>query len=90
LAAPSEGEDIVSDYRGMRLTLGRHPLTLLRKKLDRIRVIRAAELSELKSGANVRVAGIVTHRRRPETASGVIFLLLEDETGISKVSYRTR
>jgi error-prone DNA polymerase len=85
LAAPSEGEDIVSDYRGMGLTLGRHPLALLRKKLDRIRVIRAAQLSELKSGVNVRVAGIVTHRQRPETASGVIFMSLEDETGISNL-----
>jgi error-prone DNA polymerase len=84
-AAPSEGEDIVSDYRGMSLTLGRHPLALLRKKLDRIRVIRAAELSELKSGVNVRVAGIVTHRQRPETASGVIFMSLEDESGISNL-----
>jgi error-prone DNA polymerase len=85
LAAPSEGEDIVSDYRGTGLTLGRHPLALLRKKLDRIRVIRAAQLSELKSGVNVRVAGIVTHRQRPETASGVIFMSLEDETGISNL-----
>jgi len=82
---PSEGEDIVSDYRGMGLTLGRHPLALLRKKLDRLQVRRAAELSTLRSGLKVRVAGIVTHRQRPETASGVIFMSLEDETGISNL-----
>ena len=84
-APPSEGQDIVSDYRGMGLTLGRHPLALLRHKLDRLRVVRAAELNRLKSGLKVRVAGIVTHRQRPETASGVIFMSLEDETGISNL-----
>jgi error-prone DNA polymerase len=84
-SSPSEGEDIVSDYRGMGLTLGRHPLALLRKKLDRLHVRRAAELSTLRSGLKVRVAGIVTHRQRPETASGVIFMSLEDETGISNL-----
>jgi len=85
LSAPSEGEDIISDYKGMGLTLGRHPLALLRKKLDRLRVQRAADLRELKSGMRVRVAGIVTHRQRPETASGVIFMSLEDETGMSNL-----
>ena len=84
-SAPSEAEDIVSDYRGMGLTLGRHPIALLREKLDRLRVRRAAELSTLRSGLKVRVAGIVTHRQRPETASGVIFMSLEDETGISNL-----
>lgn len=63
----------------MALTLGRHPLALLRNKLDRLRVHRAADLSALRSGSRVRVAGIVTHRQRPETASGVIFMSLEDE-----------
>lgn len=85
LAAPSEGNDIVSDYRGTGLTLGRHPVALLRRKLDRLRVVRAAQLSELKSGLKVCVAGIVTHRQRPETASGVIFMSLKDEPGISNL-----
>lgn len=85
IAAPTEGEDIVADYRGMGLTLGRHPVALLRPKLDRLRVKRAAELAQFKSGLKVRVAGIVTHRQRPETASGVIFMSLEDETGISNL-----
>ncbi len=84
-AAPSEGEDIVADYRGMGLTLRRHPLALIRGKLGRLGVQRAADLAGLNSGITVRVAGIVTHRQRPETASGVIFISLEDETGMSNL-----
>jgi len=85
LAAPSEADDIIADYRGMGLTLGRHPLALLRGRLDRLQAYRAAELGKLQSGLKIRVAGIVTHRQRPETASGVIFMSLEDETGISNL-----
>jgi error-prone DNA polymerase len=84
-AAPTEGEDIVADYRGMGLTLGRHPLALIRGKLNRLQAYRAADLVKLHSGAKIRVAGIVTHRQRPETASGVIFMSLEDETGTSNL-----
>ena len=69
----------------MGLTLGRHPLALIRGKLNRLRVYRAADLPRLNSGMTIRVAGIVTHRQRPETASGVIFMSLEDETGTSNL-----
>lgn len=82
---PTEGETLVADYRGMSLTLGRHPLALLRGKLDRLRAYPASSLGQLRSGLKIRVAGIVTHRQRPETASGVIFMSLEDETGISNL-----
>ena len=85
LPQPNEGEEIVADYRSLGLTLKRHPLALLRRKLDRLRVFRAADLKQIPSGRKVRVAGIVTHRQRPETASGVIFMSLEDETGISNL-----
>lgn len=84
-AAPSEGENIVADYRGMGLTLGRHPLALIRGKLNRLKAYRAADLLKLNSGMTIRVAGIVTHRQRPETASGVVFMSLEDETGTSNL-----
>jgi error-prone DNA polymerase len=67
------------------LTLGRHPLALIRGKLNRLKVRKAADLARLDSGISVRVAGIVTHRQRPETASGVIFMSLEDETGMSNL-----
>jgi error-prone DNA polymerase len=85
LPKPSEGEEIVADDRSLGLTLKRHPLALLRRKLDRLRVSRATDLRQLPSGRKVRVAGIVTHRQRPETASGVVFMSLEDETGISNL-----
>ena len=85
LPQPNEGEEILADYRSLGLTLKRHPLALLRAKLDRLRVLRAVDLRERVSGQTVRVAGIVTHRQRPETASGVIFMSLEDETGISNL-----
>jgi error-prone DNA polymerase len=70
--------------------LGRHPLALLRSKLDRLRITRTIDLRQVPSGHVVRIAGIVTHRQRPETASGVIFTSLEDETGIANViTWRT-
>ncbi|MDD3650446.1 error-prone DNA polymerase [Immundisolibacter sp.] len=81
LPPPREGQDIAADYRSLGLTLGRHPLALLRGRLDHRRVCTAAALAGLPDGRLVRVAGIVTHRQRPGTASGVVFVTLEDETG---------
>jgi error-prone DNA polymerase len=85
LKGPTEGEDIAADYRSMGLTLGRHPLGLLRDRLARLRAIRAADLASMTTGSRVRVAGLVTHRQRPETASGVVFMSLEDETGFANL-----
>lgn len=85
LPQPNEGEEIVADYRSLGLTLKCHPIALLRSKLDRLRVSRAIDLRAMASGRKVRIAGIVTHRQRPETASGVIFMSLEDETGLSNL-----
>ena len=85
LPAPTEGQGLTADYRSLGLTLGRHPLALLRKRLARERVVPAARLKELPSGRQVRVAGIVTHRQRPGTASGVVFATLEDETGSTNI-----
>ncbi len=81
LQAPSEGEEIVGDYRAQGLTLGRHPLALLRKQLLARRFIPAAGLADYKNGQLARACGIVTVRQRPATAKGVLFLTLEDETG---------
>lgn len=81
LAAPTEGEDLVADYASLGLTLGRHPLALLRPRLARMRLATAAELRGLPHGRPARAAGIVVGRQRPDTASGVIFVTLEDETG---------
>ncbi|HWQ37185.1 MAG TPA: error-prone DNA polymerase [Burkholderiales bacterium] len=85
LPAASEGEDIVADYASLGLTLGRHPLALLRPRLTRLRLLTAAELRRAPDGAPVRAAGIVTCRQRPGTASGVVFVTLEDETGFINV-----
>jgi len=80
-AAPSEGEDLVADYASLGLTLGRHPLALLRPRLRRMRLSTAAELRRFPHGRLARAAGIVIGRQRPDTASGVVFVTLEDETG---------
>ena len=81
LRKPTEGQDIVADYQSLGLTLGRHPLHLLRHRLARYRYLQAERVPDLRSGANVRVAGLVITKQRPGTASGVTFVTLEDETG---------
>jgi error-prone DNA polymerase len=81
LATPTEGEEIVGDYASIGLTLRRHPLALLRARLRKQRIRSATELAQARNGQIIRVAGLVTCRQRPATASGVIFVTLEDETG---------
>jgi len=85
LSAPSEGDGLVADYRSLGLTLGRHPLALLRSRLARMRLATAADVRRLPHGSSVRAAGIVIGRQRPDTASGVVFVTLEDETGCVNV-----
>jgi error-prone DNA polymerase len=85
LPAPTEGEDIIADYRRLGLTLGRHPLALLRERLAARRLVPAADLREMPHGRLARTAGIVIGRQRPDTASGVVFVTLEDETGTTNV-----
>jgi error-prone DNA polymerase len=81
LERPSEGEEICADYASLGLTLGRHPLALLRKRLAAAELLTAHELAEAANGTTVRTAGIVLMRQRPATASGVTFVTLEDESG---------
>jgi error-prone DNA polymerase len=81
LRPPQEGENVVADYRSIGLTLGRHPVALLRERLSRERVSSAAELAHLPAGLTVRTAGLVITRQRPGSAAGVTFVTLEDETG---------
>jgi len=85
LTSPKEGEEIVADYASLGLTLGRHPLALLRKRLDKMRLLNAEELRSRPHGTLVRAAGLVTCRQRPDTASGVVFVTLEDETGCMNI-----
>ena len=81
LRAPTEGENTIADYASLGLTLGRHPLALLRPRLARSRAITAEALMRLPHGRAAKVTGIVTGRQRPGTASGTVFVTLEDETG---------
>jgi error-prone DNA polymerase len=81
LGAPTEGQNIVADYRSAGLTLRRHPLALLRARLLEQRLMPAAKLNGYRNGQPARGCGIVTVRQRPGTAKGVIFMTLEDETG---------
>jgi error-prone DNA polymerase len=81
LRKPTEGQDIVADYQSLGLTLGRHPVQLLRQRLNRYRYLQAERIAGLPTGTVVGVAGLVITKQRPGTASGVIFVTLEDETG---------
>ena len=81
LQRPTEGQNIVADYQSIGLSLERHPIRLLRDRLDRYRYVRAESLGELTTGMKISVAGLVITKQRPGTASGVIFVTLEDETG---------
>jgi len=81
LRKPTEGQNIVADFKSLGLSLERHPVALLRRRLNRHRYIPAAELAAMATGKQVRVAGLVITKQRPGTASGVTFITLEDETG---------
>jgi len=79
------GEHIVSDYAFLELSLKCHPLALLRQSFAGEGVVRAVELGTIEPGTLVSVAGLVLVRQRPGSASGVIFVTLEDETGIANL-----
>ncbi len=81
LRPPSPVEDMLGDYATQGLSLERHPLSLVRTALARRRVRTSRELERATHGAHLRHAGLVTVRQQPQTARGVIFVTLEDETG---------
>ena len=81
LAAPTDVQEVLADYQSTGLSLQHHPMALLRSKAPFKQCKTATELSQLNHGRFVRVAGVVTGKQRPSSASGVIFLTLEDETG---------
>lgn len=81
LKTPGEGRDIVADYRHVGLTLGRHPLAVLRERLSSAGISAADEVQASDNGSYIRTAGLVVTRQRPASAAGVTFVTLEDETG---------
>jgi error-prone DNA polymerase len=85
LPVASLGEQVVEDYSSLRLSLKRHPVALLRGRLAGEGRMPAERLTTLGHGKTVSVAGLTLVRQRPGTASGVIFLTLEDETGIANI-----
>ena len=85
LELPREGEEISADYASLGLTLGRHPLALLRGRLAQMGLLKAQDLKSKPHGSPAQVAGLVTCRQRPDTASGVVFVTLEDETGCMNI-----
>src|SRR5690606_12384366 len=91
LPPPTEGESLVADYAALGLTLGRHPLCLLRKQLTQRGFRTAAELVEQYPDRRLsRACGLVTTRQRPRTANGTVFVTLEDETGPLNVIVHAR
>jgi error-prone DNA polymerase len=85
LPAPDLADTVLADYRALGLSLNAHPLALLRERLAAFRVQPAAVLRGCRHGQLARASGLVTHRQRPETAKGVVFVTLEDETGAVNV-----
>ncbi|MGB5343953.1 MAG: error-prone DNA polymerase [Thermoanaerobaculia bacterium] len=77
-------DETLSDYAGTGMTTGPHPLKHLRSSLDRQGVTLASDLHRVPNGKRVRTAGAVTVRQRPGTAKGILFLTLEDESGMSQ------
>jgi error-prone DNA polymerase len=78
-------ERLTEDCQAQGMTLGPHPLAYRRAELDRLHVLRSAQLTSIANGRRVRVAGNVIVRQRPGTAKGILFISLEDETGIANV-----
>lgn len=79
------GREVVEDYSTIGLTLRRHPVTFLRSELARGCIVHAAELSALRPGRSVTIAGLVLVRQRPGSAKGVMFITIEDETGYANL-----
>ena len=79
------GEHVVEDYASLSLTLKRHPLAFLRAELAREGLVTAAELAHLPIDRRLSIAGIVLIRQRPGSANGVVFITIEDETGIANL-----
>ncbi|HET9033666.1 MAG TPA: error-prone DNA polymerase [Dokdonella sp.] len=85
LRPPTPRETVIADYAATGLSLGPHPLALLRKQLKARRCTAARDLEQVGHGRTIRVAGLVTLRQRPQTAAGVTFLTLEDESGLFNI-----
>lgn len=84
----NDEERLVADFHGSGMTVGPHPMSYCRTRLDSMNVKRACDLARIRNGEYTRIAGCVIARQRPGTAKGFVFLSLEDETGIANVIVR--
>ena len=80
----TEGREVVEDYRSLQLSLRAHPLSFLRSQLDAMNIVRCADLRSIRDGRNVEVAGVILVRQRPGSAKGVLFVTIEDESGVAQ------
>lgn len=85
LPQPTRAEGTLADYARVGLTLGPHPLAQIRDRLSQARCIGSKTLRARSQNSFARVAGLVTLRQRPQTASGATFVTLEDEHGLINV-----
>ena len=83
LAAMTDEERLVADFRATGLTVGPHPMQYRRAEMKRMGIYRASDLAHLPNGRRLRIGGCVIARQRPGTAKGMMFMSLEDETGIA-------
>ena len=85
LPAMTSGEQVIEDYRALRLSLRAHPLSFLRARLAKRGALAAEAIARARDGQRASTAGLVLVRQRPGSASGVIFMTLEDETGVVNI-----
>ncbi|MBP0445053.1 error-prone DNA polymerase [Roseomonas sp. SSH11] len=85
LADMAEGRKVVEDYRKVGLSLRQHPVAFLREELSRAGMVACGSLASLRSGRRVTVAGLVLVRQKPGSAKGVMFITIEDETGVGNL-----
>ena len=83
LTPMTQGREVVEDYRSTQMSLRAHPLAFLREELARRGILKCADLERVKNGSKVEVAGIILVRQKPGSAKGVLFITIEDETGIA-------
>lgn len=82
----TDGREVVQDYRMTQLSLRAHPISFLRAHLTDMKIVRCSDLANIRDGRNVEVGGMMLVRQRPGSAKGVLFITIEDETGIAKAS----
>ena len=83
MARLTDGREVIEDYRALQLSLLAHPLTFVRDELARRGVTKCADLATIRDGRHVEVPGIILVRQKPGSAKGVLFITIEDETGIA-------